>query len=84
LALANSVAFHQMKNPAKEFAPIRVLGVWDGLLLVLPLDILLGKEKQFYSTLFIWLLALLFYWECLVFFTQNSSKSKSKRKNYTP
>ena len=26
LALANSVAFHQMKNPAKEFAPIRVLG----------------------------------------------------------
>ena len=26
LALANSVAFHQMKNPSKEFAPIRVLG----------------------------------------------------------
>ena len=26
LALANSVAFYQMKNPAKEFAPIRVLG----------------------------------------------------------
>lgn len=26
LALANSVAFNQMKNPTKEFAPIRVLG----------------------------------------------------------
>jgi nucleoside transporter len=26
LALANSVAFHQMDNPSKEFAPIRVLG----------------------------------------------------------
>ena len=26
LALANSVAFYQMKNPTKEFAPIRVFG----------------------------------------------------------
>ena len=26
LALANSVAFHQMENPSKEFASIRVLG----------------------------------------------------------
>lgn len=26
LALANSVAFYQMENPSKEFAPIRVLG----------------------------------------------------------
>ena len=26
LSLANAIAFHQMENPSKEFAPIRVLG----------------------------------------------------------
>ncbi len=46
LALANSVAFHQMKNPSKEFAPIRVLGSLGWIIAGLTIGYLAWESTQ--------------------------------------
>ncbi|MDA8948338.1 MFS transporter [Flavobacteriaceae bacterium] len=46
LALVNSVAFHQMKNPSKEFAPIRVLGSLGWIIAGLTIGYLAWESTQ--------------------------------------
>ena len=46
LALANSVAFHQIKNPSKEFAPIRVLGSMGWIIAGLTIGFLAWEGSQ--------------------------------------
>jgi nucleoside transporter len=46
LALVNSVAFHQMKNPSKEFASIRVLGSLGWIIAGLTIGYLAWESTQ--------------------------------------
>ena len=46
LALVNSIAFHQMKNPSKEFAPIRVLGSFGWIIAGLTIGYLSWESTQ--------------------------------------
>ena len=46
LALVNSVAFHQMKNPSKEFASIRVLGSMGWIIAGLSIGYLAWESTQ--------------------------------------
>jgi len=46
LALVNSIAFHQMESPSKEFAPIRVLGSLGWIIAGLTIGFLAWENAQ--------------------------------------
>jgi hypothetical protein len=88
LALVNSVSFNQMKDPAKEFSPIRVWGTVGWILAGLAISFVFSWDAQdaiaggaLKNTFLMAGGASLFFGAFQLYLTQNTTQSGQKRAN---